>query len=152
MVAHRRFVALPAVALLALLLTGCQGSPEPSPSPSGTFPDDRLAPLIVRGQWIPANGTTARREKGKVQVLVNGEQIDVNRDARLPSSASGEWYEDAFMVERGSTVRVFVALAGGVPGMSTGCELEVDGAVLAREGQRLAQGNTVICDAKIPTK
>ncbi|MCV7500492.1 hypothetical protein [Micrococcus luteus] len=150
MVAHRRFTALPAVALSALLLAGCQGSPEPS-SPE-TAPDDRYAPLIVRGQWLPANGTTARRQKGKVQVIVNGEQVDVNRDARLPSAASGEWYEDAFMVERGSAVRVFVTLPGGVPGMTTGCELEVDGVVLAREGQRLAQGNTVICDAKIPTK
>lgn len=152
MVAQRRFAALPIVALSALLVAGCQGPSESPPSPSEMSPDDQFAPLIVRGQWIPANGTTARREKGKVQVLVNGEQIDVNRDARLPSAASGEWYEDAFMVERGSAVRVFVTIPGGVPGMTTGCELEVDGAVLAKEGQRLAQGNTVICDARIPAK
>lgn len=145
-----RRIAVSCLSAAALLLTGCQGDPEPTPSSS--FPSDDYATVTVRGQWVPPNGTTTRREKGKVLVNVDGETLDSIQGAMLPSSATGKWVETQYLLKRGARVELYVTLPGAVPGIQTACELEADGVTLDRSEPVAGGGNTAICTAIVPAR
>ncbi|MFJ3113023.1 hypothetical protein ACIPI2_03350 [Micrococcus luteus] len=83
---------------------------------------------------------------------VDRETVDSNLNALLPSSPSGKWYEASYMLTRGSLVEAYVSLPGAVPGMTTACELEVDGVTLDRSELVAGSGNTAICSARLPAK